>query len=126
MKPKRISIFLFLASSVVLTVLAASDTKSDAGAGRAAFEKRCSGCHALNRDKEGPRLAGVLGRKTGSVAGFPYSEAVRKSGIVWTEALLDKWLTDPESVIPDSDMAFRLNSAGDRASIIAFLKGAGK
>jgi cytochrome c len=126
MKSKPIPMFLFLASSAVLTVLAASDAKGNAAAGRAAFEKRCTGCHALDRDKEGPRLAGVLGRKAGSVAGFPYSSAVKKSALVWSEALLDKWLTDPEIVIPDSDMAFRLNSAEDRASIIAFLKETGR
>jgi cytochrome c len=127
MKSKRIPIFLFLAGSAVVTVLAAIDAKTETdGSGRAAFEKRCSGCHALDRDKEGPRLAGVWGRKAGSVAGFPYSDAVKKSAIVWNEALLDKWLTDPESVIPESDMAFRLSSAEDRASIIAFLKGTGR
>src|SRR5262249_42040245 len=126
MKSKRIPIFLFLASAGVLTVLAVSDEKSDAVAGRAAFEKRCSGCHALDRDKEGPRLAGVVGRKAGSVASFAYSEAVTKSAIVWNEALLDKWLADPETVIPKSDMAFRLSSAEDRKSIIAFLKGTGR
>ena len=123
MNAKRMPVFLFLASTAVFTVLSANDVKTDAGAGRAAFEKRCTGCHALDRDKEGPRLAGVLGRKAGSVAGFPYSDAVKKSAIVWNEALLDKWLTDRESVIPDSDMAFRLNNADDRAAIIAFLKG---
>jgi cytochrome c len=53
---------------------------------------------------------------------FPYSEAVKKSPVVWTEAALDKWLTDPEAVIPDSDMAFRLDNAVERAAIIAFLK----
>jgi cytochrome c len=126
MKSKRITIFTFLAGTAVLTLLSASDAKSDAAAGRAAFEKRCTGCHALDRDKEGPRLWGVVGRKAGSVAGFPYSEAVRKSAIVWNEALLDKWLTDPESVIPEADMALRLNSAEDRAAIIAFLAGRGK
>jgi cytochrome c len=124
MNAKRMTVFLFLASTAVFTVLSANDVKTDAG--RAAFEKRCTGCHALDRDKEGPRLAGVFGRKAGSVAGFPYSDAVKKSAIVWNEALLDKWLTDPESVIPDSDMAFRLNNAADRAAIIAFLKGTGR
>jgi cytochrome c len=90
--------------------------------GRSAFEKRCTGCHALDHDKAGPRLAGVVGRKAGAVAGFPYSDAVKKSGVVWNEAALEKWLTSPESVIPDSDMAFRLDRAEERAAIIAYLK----
>ena len=123
MKSKLIPMFILLAISRVLTVLAASETKADAAAGRDNFGKRCTGCHALDRDKEGPRLAGVLGRKVGSVPGFPYSEAVKKSAIVWNEGLIDRWLADPESLIPDSDMTFRLISADDRAAIIAFLKG---
>jgi len=116
-----------LASGVVLlTAFVPSDTKGDTAAGRAAFEKRCSGCHALDRDKEGPRLAGVVGRKAGSVSAFPYSDAIKKSAEVWNEAALEKWLTDPESVIPDTDMAFRLENPAERAAIIAFLKGTGK
>src|SRR5437763_16582449 len=122
MQSRIIPPFVLACGAVLLTAFAPSDTKADTVAGRAAFEKRCTGCHALDHDKEGPRLAGVVGRKAGSVAGFAYSDAVRKSAVVWNEATLAKWLTDPESVIPDSDMAFRLNSADDRASIIAFLK----
>src|SRR5580765_1775434 len=123
----KIHLFIALASGVVfLAAFVPSDTKADTVAGRAAFEKRCTGCHALDRDKEGPRLAGVVGRKAGSVSAFPYSDAVKKSAEVWNEAALDKWLTDPESVIPDTDMAFRLDSPAERAAIIAFLKGTGK
>jgi cytochrome c len=91
--------------------------------GKAAFEKRCTGCHALDQEKAGPRLAGVVGRKAGAVTTFPYSDSVKKSGVVWTEAALDKWLTDPDSVIPDTDMSFRLDNAPERAAIIAYLKG---
>ena len=49
-------------------------------------------------------------------------DAVKTSSVVWNEAVLDKWLTDPEAVIPDSDMAFRLDNPAERAAIIAFLK----
>jgi len=100
--------------------------ESDAAAGRTVFEKRCTGCHALDHEKEGPRLAGVVGRKAGAVSTFVYSDAVKKSSVVWTEAALDKWLTDPETVIPDNDMSFRLNNPVERAAIIAFLKEASK
>jgi cytochrome c len=114
----------FLAFGALLLGAFAADggAKGDAVAGRSAFEKRCSGCHALGLDKEGPRLAGVVGRKAGAIFRFPYSEAVKKSSVVWNEAALDKWLTDPEALIPDSDMAFRLDNAVERAAIIAFLK----
>ena len=100
--------------------------KGDTVDGRSAFEKRCTGCHALDHEKEGPRLAGVVGRKAGAVSTFTYSDAVRKSGVVWTEATLDKWLTDPETVIPDNDMSFRLSNPAERAAIVAFLKGTRK
>lgn len=100
--------------------------KGDAIAGRIAFEKRCTGCHALDHEKAGPRLAAVVGRKAGAVSAFPYSDAVRKSGAVWTEATLDQWLSTPEIVIPDNDMTFRLDNPVERANIIAFLKETGK
>ena len=126
MRSKIIPPVVLMWSIAVIAAFASSDTKADAVAGRAAFEKRCTGCHALDHDKEGPRLAGVVGRKAGSVSGFPYSDAVRKSTVIWNEAVIDKWLTDPESVIPGSDMAFRLSSPVEREAIIAFLKAMGK
>jgi cytochrome c len=102
------------------------DKSSDTTTGRAAFEKRCTGCHALDKEKVGPRLAGVVGRKAGAISTYPYSDAVKKSGVVWSEAVLDKWLADPEAVIPDTDMTFRLTNRDERAAIIAFLKESGK
>jgi cytochrome c len=114
------------AGAVMVAALATASAESDTAAGRSAFEKRCTGCHALDHEKVGPRLAGVVGRKAGAVSTFPYSDAVKKSTVVWSEAVLDKWLTDPEAVIPDTDMTFRLNDSVERAAIIAFLKAAGK
>jgi cytochrome c len=76
--------------------------------GKELFVRRCSGCHALDLDKEGPRLRGVYGRKAAGVAGFSYSEALKKVGVRWDEASLDRWLSDPEAMAPDTDMAFRL------------------
>lgn len=123
MQPKIIPL-IFLASGALLLAEFAADggAKGDAIAGRSAFEKRCSGCHALDHDKEGPRLAGVVGRKAGAIVRFPYSAALKTSSVVWSEAALDRWLTDPEAVVPDSDMAFRLDNSVERAAIIAFLK----
>jgi cytochrome c len=121
----KIILSIALGSTLIATFVSGA-TKADVIAGRAAFEKRCGGCHALDRDKEGPRLAGVVGRKAGAVSAFPYSDALKKSAVVWNEAVLDKWLTDPEKVIPESDMAFRLDSPAERAAIIAFLKGTSK
>src|SRR6266487_5194753 len=127
MQPKIIPSIVLAAGTALLGAFAAAGSaKGDTVAGRSAFEKRCTGCHALDHEKTGPRLAGVVGRKAGTVSAFPYSDAVKKSAVVWNEAVLDKWLTDPETVIPDTDMAFRLDNPVERAAIIAFLKETGK
>jgi cytochrome c len=94
--------------------------------GKELFDKRCGGCHALDRDKEGPRLGGVYGRAAGAVTSFQYSGPLQKSKITWTDETLDKWLADPEKLVPDSDMAFHMESADERREIIAYLKSAGK
>ena len=90
--------------------------------GEQLFNRMCTGCHGLDAGKEGPPLRGVVGRAAGRVAGFPYSEGIKKAGLVWDEAMLDKWLTDPSSLVADNDMAFRLDNAEQRADIIAYLK----
>ena len=90
--------------------------------GEELFQRTCTGCHALDNEKEGPRLRGVFGRASGAVPGFPYSEGLKKARVVWDEKLLDQWLTDTESVSQANDMAFRLEDAGARADIIAYLK----
>ncbi len=86
------------------------------------FEKRCGGCHALDRDKEGPQLKGVYGRKAGTVASFQYSDALKKSNIVWADETLERWLTDTEKLVPDNDMTFHVEKADERRAIIAYLK----
>ena len=127
MQPKIIPTIALVLGAALLAVFAAvGGAKGDTIVGRSAFEKRCTGCHALDHEKTGPRLAGVVGRKAGTVSGFPYSDAVRNSAVVWNETVLEKWLTDPETVIPDTDMAFRLDNPVARAAIIAFLKETGK
>jgi cytochrome c len=90
--------------------------------GKETFEKRCGGCHSLDHDKEGPRLRGVYGRVSGSVSSFNYSTALKSAHISWDAESLDKWLTDPDKVVPDTDMAFHVDKADERRDIIAYLK----
>ena len=90
--------------------------------GKELFERRCGGCHTLDRDKEGPRLGGVYGRMAGSVDSFEYSAALKKSRIIWNDESLEKWLTDPEQFVPNNNMDFHLDKASERHDIIAFLK----
>lgn len=106
----------------VTLAVAASGKDKDPERGREAFEKRCTGCHALEKVKLGPPLRGVYGRKAGKDPQFTYSDAVKNASVTWDESTLDRWLNDTESVIPDNDMSFRLNDPAERANIIAYLK----
>ena len=110
-------VLLLDGSSFHVPVLAQSQAD-----GKALFEKRCGGCHALNREKEGPRLGGVYGRTAGSVESFQYSDALKNSRIKWTEQTLNQWLTDTEKLVPDNDMTFHVEKAEERSAIIAYLK----
>lgn len=95
-----------------------------AATGKEAFAV-CSACHSVAEVMEsgpGPNLRGVMGRKAGSMAGFGFSEAMKSSGITWTEAELDAFLTDPTAKVPGSSMvAPKVADAGQRKAIIAYL-----
>ena len=121
----RLLIFLIALAGFGLVTFVASPVGpllADNNPGKQIFEKRCTGCHALDNEKVGPRLRGVYGRPAASLASFPYSKALRKSGITWDSGTLDKWLTDTDNFIPDNDMAFRVANPEERAAIIGYLK----
>jgi len=84
-----------------LTHGAAPDPK----AGEAIYS-RCAACHALAYDRTGPRHCGLFGRRAGTVPGFAYSDAMKKSGIVWNEATLDRFLADPLRTVPGTAMGY--------------------
>jgi len=112
-------------SAVLLLLGLAFDTLSATAGGedgKILFEKRCGGCHALDKAKEGPPLRGVFGRTAGKIQDFPYSDALKGAQFSWDEATLDTWLTAPETLLTANDMAFRLGSKDERAQIIAYLK----
>ena len=106
----------------VLLTLSGTGRAQDAGSGQQLFEKRCGGCHAMDRDKEGPRLAGVYGRVSGSVESFTYSGALKGAHITWDSDSLDKWLSGPDKLVPENEMAFHVENAGERSAIIEYLK----
>jgi len=104
--------------------------EGDATKGKAAFAK-CGICHQVGPGAKtlvGPELNGIVGRKAASVADYPYSAGMKKLGTdgwVWTEENIDKWISDPKALIPDSPMALAfagVPDAGERADIIAYLK----
>jgi cytochrome c len=90
--------------------------------GKLVFEKRCVGCHTLDQNREGPRLAGVYGRASASVPQFTYSVALRKAHITWNDESLDRWLTDPDTYVPGNDMEFGVKKPDERRNLIAYLK----
>jgi cytochrome c len=94
----------------------------DAANGKALFERRCTGCHALDGNREGPQLAGVFGRKAGTVTGFDYSPGLKNSGITWNEANLERWLSGPDLIVPDTKMDFHVPKAQERADLIAYFR----
>ena len=118
----RLRTTLTILSGVVCATIAIAASAPDPGRGRDAFEKRCTGCHELDKAKIGPPLRGVYGRNAGKDPQFAYSDAVKAATVTWDESTLDRWLADTESVIPDNDMSFRLSDPADRANIIAYLK----
>src|SRR5450432_44181 len=71
----------------------------DAAHGEVLYEG-CQDCHSLDQNDVGPRHRGVFGRKAGSLTDYDYSDGLRNSDIVWNEATLDRWLTDPQAVVP--------------------------
>ena len=83
-------------------------------------------CHSLDKNDVGPRHRGVYGRKAGSLPDYGYSDALKSSTIVWNEETLDKWLTDPQAFVPGVKMFFHLDSAQDRADVIAYPERAGE
>ena len=82
----------------------------------------CQDCHSLDENEVGPKHRGVFGRKAGAVADYNYSPAMRKSEVIWDEATLDQWLTNPQKVILGTKMYFRLAKPEDRADVIEYLK----
>ena len=84
---------------------------------------RCEACHALAYDRTGPRHCGVVGRKAGTVPGFDYSPAMRRSKLTWDESTLDRFLADPPKVVPGTTMTYAgVKDAGERADLIAYLR----
>ena len=116
--------WLVVAGVLVLAGVASAD--GDPAKGEKAFAK-CKPCHSVKQgeNKIGPTLAGVVGRKAGSVAGFKYSEAMKNSNITWTEDILKKYLEMPRDVVPGNKMAFAgIKKEEEAEDIIAYLKSA--
>ena len=110
-----------LGAALALAALDPARAAGDAARGEQLYVG-CQDCHSLDKNDVGPRHRGVYGRKAGSVPDYEYSDALRSSGIVWDEATLDKWLTNPQAFVPGAKMFYHLANPQDRADVIAFLR----
>ncbi|MEW6397166.1 MAG: c-type cytochrome [Pseudomonadota bacterium] len=112
-----------------MALLSPAFAEGDASRGQQGF-RACAPCHSLEVDRNmtGPSLAGLWGRKAGSLPSFErYSHALKSSGIIWEDRSLDGWLADPQRMVPDNVMPFDgIKDAQVRADLMAFLKEATK
>lgn len=85
----------------------------------------CKSCHSVEKDKHmiGPSLFAIVGTKAGEVQGYPFSAAMKASGLTWDDATLDAFLTSPMKVVPGTRMTYAGQSdPAKRKEIIEYLK----
>jgi cytochrome c len=116
----------YLAAGVALAASAGAAPKGDPIAGKEIYT-RCLACHALAYDRTGPRHCGLFGRRAGSAKGFAYSDAMRRSKIVWNEKTLDRFLANPLAAVPGTAMGYAgIADRKERTDLIAYLKQANR
>jgi len=116
--------YVFAAVAAAGFMMAAPAMAGDAAAGKKVFRK-CKACHYVDQEKNktGPHLVNIIGRKAGAVEGYKYSKAMAGSDLVWDEATLAGFLAKPKSYLKGTKMAFAgLKKDSDIADVIAYLK----
>jgi cytochrome c len=116
-----------LLAAVVMTAAwtgVGSARAQDAAAGQTVFKIQCATCHSVAEGKNmvGPSLYGLVGRQAGQIPNFKYSPANKDSGLTWDAAMLDRYITSPQAVVPKTIMPYAgLKDAQKRADLIAYL-----
>jgi cytochrome c len=97
----------------------------DVAAGERLFRQRCGACHTVQsgQNRMGPHLAGIIGRKAGSVDGARYSQGMRDLAVTWDAAQLNSFLANPRAVVPGTTMTVSVPSEADRTNIVTYLQG---
>lgn len=124
----NLSRILGLAAAAAVSLSLASPVLADVEKGKKVFNK-CKACHevATEKNKVGPTLKGVFGRTAGTLEGFAYSDAMKASGIVWSEETLKTYLADPKAMVPGGKMAFAgLKKEEELENVIEYLEEATK
>ena len=109
---------------IVLNFSISASSAADVAKGKRVFNK-CKACHVATKEKNkiGPHLVGLFGRKAGTVAGYRYSKAMKNSGIIWIEYSLNAYLKKPRTMVRGTRMAFvGLKKDKDRENLIYYLK----
>ncbi len=111
---------LILAAAFAGPLCAAEFPAGDPVRGQALYQA-CTSCHSVDENDIGPKHRGVLGRRAGSIPDYNYSPALKASGLTWDAATLDRWLTNPQALVPGTKMFFQLPDRQQRADLIAYL-----
>jgi len=114
----------FFIGAVVVATPAGHALAQDSTAGEAAFRK-CQPCHDVGevaKNKLGPELNGLDGRKAGTVEGYAYSDADKNSGIVWSESSFKDYLENPQEKMPGTKMILSVKNEQEVADLWAYLK----
>jgi len=113
-----------LLALLLAAAVPAAHAAGDPKIGIDVFSEQCAECHSVRegKNKKGPSLFAVLGRPSGSVPDFVYSDAMKSAHLTWTPEELDAYLTSPKQKVPGDKMKFDgLPDAKDRADLIAYL-----
>jgi cytochrome c len=113
-----------LALGSLVAMVAGPAVAADVEAGKTAF-KKCALCHTTEtgKNKIGPSLFGIVGRKSATVENFNYSEAMKKFDHTWDEGALDEYLADPRGTVPGTKMIFPgIKEKTERDDVIAYLE----
>jgi cytochrome c len=136
---KHLRIFVFSAIALVATVAVAiaqhtpaptmpnfSVLEAEQYAGQQVFKNHCASCHTPTTGAHttfGPNLRGVFGRRAGSMPGFPYSEALKNSGLTWDEDTLRRWVAANEHIVPNTLMPHvGISDPAEQIYLVEYLK----